>query len=193
MRGVTPYQPAADIAGVDLLTDAGVRIQVKATRLIAPRGHGRSDSYAFELRCTRPNGLHKLTRFKRHFSAQCDFVILWGADEDRFWIVPSALLDGCGSIRMTGIQRWKNADTDAIRADRDDGLSYDQVAKRHGVSISVVWGRVKRGHPKAGRFANAVRQHENRWDLLTGCAKTLAEANEAVSVTQTKDREKPIC
>jgi hypothetical protein len=190
MRNIIPLRPAADIAGCDMVTDAGIRIQVKATRLLPPTGHKRLPHYSFELRCTRPNGLHKLTRFKRQFSAQCDFVVLWGADEDRFWVVPAAILDGCGNVHLSPIQRWKEADTEGIRADRKSGMSYRQISEKHGVSSQIVWDRVNLDRQQAGRVANLVRQHENRWDLLAGCAETLEEANEAVSVTQAKDQEK---
>lgn len=97
-RGFNPHFPAVDI-GADLVIDAGIRIQVKTTHLKTSTQYPNG-VYWF--------GLHKTVIKKRMqvcenrlFSPDCDFVVLWGIEQNKFWVVPAAVLD---SVQVLAIR-----------------------------------------------------------------------------------------
>lgn len=94
-RNIAVAFPACDDSGVDLIALPNVRIQVKSTYLrhnhrVYPQG-----AYWFSFRrAPIVSGNHKIVvRGTRKFSEFCEFVILVGIDQGRFWIVPAAKLD----------------------------------------------------------------------------------------------------
>lgn len=96
LRGWPVAVPCVDDRGVDLVVLPSVRVQVKSAYL---RHHHRvypQGAYWFKFVqgpiVTGGNTIRK--RGPRQFSAECDFVILVGIDQGRFWIVPAPLLDG---------------------------------------------------------------------------------------------------
>jgi hypothetical protein len=116
LRGCNVYFPSVDI-GADLIIDNGARIQVKSTRLVI-RTKRIQSTYIFQLHGYRLKGEGTQKTWKKksnHFSEKCDFVVLYGQTEQRFWIVPAILLDGKSHIvisneipgerkcRMTGL------------------------------------------------------------------------------------------
>jgi hypothetical protein len=82
MRGVHVFFPAVD-DGVDLFTSKGLGIQMKASSL----SHGR---YHFNLRHWT-YGDDKRRQIPRRIHSSVTHVVLWGLDEDVFWIVPREL------------------------------------------------------------------------------------------------------
>lgn len=79
MRGIGCSRPFVDNYGVDLITDGGVRIQVKTSMLTSTLGyykdgkpHKRSPSYSF---C--------LAR-----GSECEFYVIWLPEPDSFYIFP---------------------------------------------------------------------------------------------------------
>jgi hypothetical protein len=92
LRNVSGYLPSIDV-GVDILTNEGVRIQVKAAHLRARKISKGQPSYQFGIGWCQVGNAHKPQRRLRAYSTECDFFVLWGIDEDRFWIVPSKVFD----------------------------------------------------------------------------------------------------
>lgn len=95
-RGVNVAFPAVDDAGVDLIAMPNVRVQVKSAYL---RQHHRvypKGAYWFKfVQGPIVTGNHTIRkRGPRIFSYQCEFIVLVGIDEGRFWIVPARVLDG---------------------------------------------------------------------------------------------------
>jgi hypothetical protein len=106
LRGMNPMFPAMD-DGVDIVISNGIRLQVKTSRLqhrnqFSPGNDGSRGGriavyrtvgrYGFGLR--RGEWLpaqKKYTRVKKGYGQVADFFVLWGIDEDRFWIVPTSI------------------------------------------------------------------------------------------------------
>lgn len=91
LRGHNCLFPTVD-NGYDLMIENGLKLQIKSRYLI-----GRDCKayphwmYSFDLR--RSIWDSKLGRVKgfSSYSQIADFFVLWGIDENRFWIVPSSL------------------------------------------------------------------------------------------------------
>lgn len=106
LRGVNCSIPVVD-TGVDILLHDGRRVQVKATKLAARRSKDKQapslgPAYRFTLSVKQhgnfDQGSWRRTATSRPFvlrsySDEVDFLVLWGVDEDRFWIVPAAVCD----------------------------------------------------------------------------------------------------
>ncbi len=109
LRGYIPLEPSVDF-GVDLMLDNGLRLQVKVAHLTYPDrmpkqkgnfgirggsilGGYRGGAYGFNLR--RGVWDRSSNRWKRNESGTyhgvADFFVLWGIDENRFWIVPTSV------------------------------------------------------------------------------------------------------
>lgn len=183
-RGVRVSLPCADDHGVDLYAGS-VRVQVKSAYFrkdkVYPTG-----AYWFKLThgaiVTGNNTIRK--RGGRQFSAQCDFVVFMGIDEQRFWVVPSALLDRSTLVTlMLGPEgfhkRGEFRETKDLRA---QGFTLDAIAEQLGISQVAVSYRLRGGDAKKPRetMSSRVRALENRWDLITGAVDTLTEANALV-------------
>jgi len=96
LREIPVALPVVDDRGVDIIALPSVRIQVKSAYL---RHHHRvypQGAYWFKfVQGPIVSGNHTIKRRgPRRFSAQCDFVVLVGIDQGRFWIVPAYVLDG---------------------------------------------------------------------------------------------------
>lgn len=94
LRGHVPCFPGVDY-GFDLVMDNGLRLQVKTSSLRTHPGYP-SGAYAFDFRQSfRQHSLKRnSTRYYRDYSKIADFAILWGVDENRFWIVPCCDIKG---------------------------------------------------------------------------------------------------
>ena len=102
LRGYNVYFPSVDI-GADIILDNGIRVQVKATRLVI-RASRTTGSYIFQLHGYRLNSSTEGKRWRkksRHFSRKCDFVVLYGQTEQKFWIVPAMFLDGKSHVMLS--------------------------------------------------------------------------------------------
>ena len=108
LREIPCYVPLVDI-GVDVQLGDGRRLQVKATRLRGVRNRGQNPTapslgpaYRFSMSrqftCNYNQGSWRRNTTSRPFilrkySDETDFVVLWGVDEDRFWVVPASIFD----------------------------------------------------------------------------------------------------
>jgi hypothetical protein len=105
LRGVNVYLPLCD-SGVDMMTEEGCRIQVKCGRIrTSPSMLKSYPEGVFTFHFPRKKYLATAKgqvreRINRKFSDYCDVVVLWGADQNRFWIIPSDLLDGMQCIAI---------------------------------------------------------------------------------------------
>lgn len=104
LRRIPCYIPAVDV-GVDIALDDGTRLQVKSSKLRSVRSGGRNPNspslgpaYRFSL-SMKLHGNFDQGSWRRHassrpytlrkYSEEVNFLVLWGIDEDRFWIVPA--------------------------------------------------------------------------------------------------------
>jgi len=87
--GHTPFMPSVDF-GVDVMLDNGLKIQVKSGRCRNHPGYSNG-VYAFDIRrgWTRVKGEIVAHPKDRDYRDSCDFVIFFGVDERRFFIIPS--------------------------------------------------------------------------------------------------------
>ena len=180
-RGMSVSLPCVDDHGVDLYAGS-VRIQVKSAYYRKDK-HYPTGAYWFKLThgsiVTGANTIRK--RGARQFSAECDFVVFMGIDEQRFWIVPAAMLDRKSLVTlMLGPEGfYKRGDYEETKRLRAEGFSQQAIADRLGVTQAAVSYQLLGGEktrPKA-TMSSRVRELENRWDLITGALATLAEAN----------------
>src|SRR6266404_3377997 len=195
-REIVPCIPAVDV-GVDLVTSTGVRLQVKATRLVTKNRYSQP-VYWFNLAWHRTkgrrrrDGTREYSSGPRPFAKECDFVILWGYDQDRFWIVPSEILDKRSTVVIGGAPRWKEVDIEGLRKARERGLSYKQIGDIFHLDENLVWMRLtSHASPKQdhGKLAKEVNACENRWDLISAFGQTqkevvlVASVDEAIAAT----------
>lgn len=92
LREHTPLFPGADL-GYDLQMENGLRLQVKTANLRIVNGvNYPCGAYCFALR--RGAWLTNEKRYTRSslrgYSDVADFFVLWGIDENRFFIVPTS-------------------------------------------------------------------------------------------------------
>ncbi len=90
LLGHVPMFPFVDV-GFDIMLENGLRLQVKAAHLkISSRGV-QSPGYNFNLRRAAWDGFSGRSRQngKKKYSEVADFFVLWGIDENRFFILPT--------------------------------------------------------------------------------------------------------
>lgn len=184
-RAVPVSLPCVDDRGVDVYAGP-VRIQVKAAHLRYNSAYPQG-AYWFKLIhgpvVTGNNNIRH--RGPRQFSNQCDFVVLMGIDEQRFWVVPAHVLDSVTVVSLAlGPQGfYKRSEFAEAKSLRDQGLTQQEIADRLGISQVAVSYQLRGGRktlPKKTK-SGLVREHEGRWELITDALATLREANHIVS------------
>lgn len=194
-RGMRVSLPCVDDHGVDLYAGP-VRIQVKSAFYRKDKTYP-TGAYWFKLThgsiVTGNNTIRKSGG--RQFSAECDFVVFMGIDEQRFWIVPSAMLDRSTLVTlMLGPEGFhKRGEYEETKRLRAEGFSQQAIADRLGITQAAVSYQLLGGKmtkPKA-TMSSRVRELENSWDLITGAWATLQEANTIAETPReaTVDRE----
>lgn len=171
LRGHSPYKPAVDDHGVDLMLSTGIRIQVKTATLKTKKttlenkgGRKTYETVAYHLRLGASQvGIgHKYAPRKKLYSTECDYFVIWGVDENRFWIVPSFVMDNRHCL-VLGIKAAPTQQQVMELAGQGKGLQ--EIAKALGVCEVTVWKR-KKGDIRNGSFVRAVRQCEDMWEFL---------------------------
>lgn len=166
LRGHSPYVPTVDDHGVDLMLATGTRIQVKTSSLNhIDNSSGKRIRYQFRLNAAQymAGGIKKFkTRPKCH-SKECEFLILHGVDENRFWIVPAFMADGKSVVELGSRPRVTQAEVMALLDDKGRGVL--RAAKILGVNRRTIYDR-KCADIKTGHFSKAIHLLENRWDLI---------------------------
>lgn len=183
LRGLNVYFPAIDI-GVDLLVEGCVRVQVKSAHISTHHRYDKSGRpvYGFRLTQTHFLGSRGVRSSARDFSKDCDFVVLWGIEQNRFWIVPAALLNDRFSIVLGQEDRWVQSDVDAIRQMHAEGKTSEEIGQKLGMSTMTVWRRTQGMYVDSPNpLIHRIKNCEGRWDLIESCLDTLTEATQQVA------------
>lgn len=175
LRGTNPHFPGVD-HGYDLVTDRGCRIQVKAASLRKNSAYP-DGAYWFKFwQATILSGMSNVReRGAKDYSECSDVVVLWGIDEDRFWLLPSSVLakTQCLTVGPKGFyQRDEFAEAKKLRA---EGLSQQEIGDRLGISQAAVSYQLRGGRktlPTETMSAKA-RANENRWEIITDFVSTV--------------------
>ena len=192
LRGIMPNFPGRDF-GYDLMIEGGVRVQVKSAKMRRDKNYPLG-AYWFRFRKSTGMG-HGITRSVggRKFSEECDFVVLWGIETNRFWIVPAEKLDGvqCLVLGQLGPTQAP-VDFNKINDLRWEGNNIHEIAKELDVHIETVrnYFNRKTGVKNNERMSKHVRQYENRWDLLD--VNAVAEELLSEEVSEETSVEKPL-
>jgi hypothetical protein len=95
MNNVIPLFPGVDL-GYDLFLENGLRLQVRSAMLTQTQNENRLYPYlTYIFKLTRDNWYSEERRKKEQhvvtkpFSQVADYFVLWGADENRFFIIPT--------------------------------------------------------------------------------------------------------
>jgi hypothetical protein len=103
---------------------------------------------------------------KRDWTGIVDFLIFWGINEDRYFIVPASEASYNFWIRPKALTRTC-VDVDAMRMLREKGMTNAEVAAQLGVTDMTVIRNLKKpsryNSPKGNRH---LASYEDRWDLL---------------------------
>lgn len=166
MRGHVPCFPGVDY-GFDIVLDNGLRLQVKSSRLKYHPAYP-DGAYAFSFRqsymALSKNRIRD--RSNRDYSKVSDFFVLWGVDENRFWVIPCS--HGKRSIwfgRAVHSTPW--LDVDKMREMRDAGMTQEQIAQALGTNQAVVSRNLRKTAHLYDEFSQRrLKMFENRWDLL---------------------------
>jgi len=103
LRGHNPAKSYVD-NGIDLILENGTKIQVKTTSKILNNkkvGVGAAAEYRFYL----GKGNKKA---KVKFSEYVDFLIFWAVKENKFWIIPSKILDMKIALTIGGLRKHRD-------------------------------------------------------------------------------------
>ena len=167
LRDVQVSQPVVDI-GFDLITAHGVRIQVKASRISTRQYKDGAYYFSPTRRYYKEEGkrLHKDDRVP---SDEYDFAIFWGIEQNRFWIVPSALLGNKGCITLGPKPAMVEIDMEEVRRRREAGESHEKIAASMGINTTTLWNLDKGVTKSCDRHleSKAIRDCEGRWDYIT--------------------------
>ena len=168
------------------MLSTGIRIQVKTATLTTKKTKlklktstrsTRKRRTTLRLSCAQEGNKHKHIRCKKLYSEECDYFIIFGVDEGRFWIVPS--FDDDRHCLMG------NKDVDTATGKwtlRSKVASLSEIAKTLGVCEVTVWKR-KRGDIRNGSFVRAVRMCEDKWEFLN------APPSHVISAERNRDLE----
>lgn len=188
LRGLIPHFPGVDF-GYDVMVDGGIRIQVKAARKQPKRQGWGAKVYWFKMwKPAYASGNNKIHRGRpRDYSSDCDFVVFWGIDENRFWIVPATLISKTCSIVLGPEGFYKRSEFPETRALAVTGMTPKQIAERLGITVQGVMYQLRGGRLRKpnSTIVAQVRELEGRWDLITGALATLREASDIVAEPQT--------
>lgn len=186
LRGIPPSFPGVDY-GYDLILEHGVRIQVKAARLRSHK-HYPQGVYLFHLMKSIRLG-PKRTIIKdstRKYSDDCEFVVLCGLDENRFWVTPAADLDHATFLSLGPASRAKpfraDIDVELVRFLKDQGWTVKQIAEHYDIDSTAIRLRLNGaiGSIAKYRLSDRVRECEDRWELIDGYLKTFEPSENSV-------------
>lgn len=168
LRGHCPSIPEVD-NGVDMILENGLNLQVKTSHL----GHTSKPHPSYKLGYYRFNLLEtgykaKYQNVVRDWTVHCDYLVLWGIDEDRFWVLPATKDRGMVIVPAKKEDRAAVIDIVAAKDMHARGMTIFAISKELGVS----WPTVKehltgsRKGTRADTMTRKILQYENRWDLL---------------------------
>ena len=155
LRGLVPFWPDVD-RGCDVATEAGCRLQIKCAHLLQ---HPYGPRYHFPLPKTRG----------KPFSAICDFVVLWGIEQNRFWIVSASIVD-----QITGVDLGFDSKLPRFVGNVSDmremlklGYTRYQVAKHYGIQRTSLQQFLDSGKDTIDEtVVSQIRACEGRWEQI---------------------------
>lgn len=161
LRGEKILWPSVDV-GYDLMTREGCRIQVKTSHLYAAKETPR---YFFPLKDKR-----------NLFSAVCDYVVFYGIEQNKFWIVPASLVDSCTGVEL-GYEPSLRRFTGSIKDMREMislGFSRGKVAKHYGIARTSLQQFLDSGKDFVDEtVVSKMRACEGRWEYILDFARPL--------------------
>jgi hypothetical protein len=165
LHGIIPCFPAVDV-GADLYTEMGTRIQVKC----AHRRYGNSYHFCLVHGPSSNNRPYE-ERLCDSVHRDSDFYVLWGIDDNRYWIAPSAMFEGrTAAVMPPRDAAYLRVDELAVMADYHSGMKQADIARKHGLSkhvvCDVVNGNRSSGFDERIRFTKELLGYEGRWDLI---------------------------
>lgn len=159
--------------GYDLEVEGGVRIQVKSAHLSFNRPY-KYGAYMFRLR----QSVYGRYDRKPVFSDKNHFVVLWGIEENRFWIVPAHLLDGKGGVGVGPKVSYVSVNIEDARTMIESGSPIEDVAAKYECSVATIKRRLKGLYTKTSRgFCIELRSFEDKWNQIPDFLNTLREAD----------------
>jgi hypothetical protein len=169
LRGMNVYWPAND-TGCDLKADNNCRVQVRTAHLYHRKEYG--PIYFFPLPRNRrmPNS-DKTTKLvaRKKFAEVCDFVVFFGIEQNRFWIVPAALCDECTGVELgieSSLRRFAGSVVD-MRQMKDLGYSNYKISRHYGIQQCSVKQFLASGKDFIGiPVATRMRACENKWSSI---------------------------
>jgi len=170
LRDILVLWPSVDM-GFDLETEHHCRIQVKCGHLSNSDGRA-SQHYTFLLKKQKPApmSIYKMRVVpQRPLVEVCDYVVFWGIDQNRFWIVPPYLCDGCTGIRL-GMELTTRprlvAKVSDVREMVGLGYSHSQIANYYGVARSVIQRFLSEDRDWDESVVSQMRVCENSWEKI---------------------------
>ena len=197
LRGLNVYFPAVD-SGVDLLVENGCRVQVKSAHLrctpsilkIYPEG-----VYSFHFPKNRHLAVSSSavrTTPRRSLCDICDVVVLWGIEQNRFWVVPASLFAGRQCIFM-GPSNARDFDRDIPEMLRMQSLGYStyEIADHFGITQGSAWRRLQRVETQKHGDSTActVRNCEGAWQHIVDFGAPAATSEQVSSPTDVPMRQ----
>lgn len=194
LRGFNPKFPAVD-CGADLEIEGGIRIQVKAAHL-RTQGYAAYPQGAYWFKLARgpvAHGNHGVRpRSPRIFSRDCEFVVFWGIEQHRFWIVPAPILDGRHLVVLGPDTWWVDVDVNQIKEMSNSGMTQTDIAKSLGTTRATVDRRLRGmyAQPSEARaLTHKVRDCEGKWDLIESAVDIMTEARQTTLTETTAEKE----
>jgi hypothetical protein len=171
LRGINVSFPAVD-EGADLIAESGIRIQVKTTGLVYRSG-ANFDNGAYWFHFTRSTRALETARLRgnkvsltQKFSDRSDVVVLWGVDQNRFWIVPAIELDNWHMVAIGAATVYKKyVDPEVVKGLREGSLKHQDVADALGISRATVSRKMNSLNTTRVKAA-LVASYEDCWDVI---------------------------
>jgi hypothetical protein len=168
LRDMAILWPAVDM-GCDLMAENGCRIQVKCAHFY---NHPDGARYHFPLPKTRrlPN-TDKTTKLvtRKTFAEICDYVVFWGIEQNRFWVVPAAVADSCTGVDL-GIESSQRRFVGSVADMREMkalGYSNYKISKHYGIQQCSVKQFLDSGKDIIDETTvSRMRACEGRWDFI---------------------------
>lgn len=189
LREIPVSFPEVD-TGVDIIAGNGIRVQVKSSHSRVERTNG----YMFTMSARTPKNGHKQYRLKhREYHSFVDFMILWGIEDNRFWVIPAHALVPYRTTQTlvlgsTGYHRF--IDYDRVNDLLCSGLTQAQVARDMNVSqmaiSQIVRGKTTDRHKCAGLILD---KYEGAWHEIEAAVRLAEEIDSIESMLSPNEIE----
>jgi hypothetical protein len=171
LRDIVPLWPSVD-RGCDLMTEQFCRLQVKSAHLYH---HKNGPRYFFPLPKTRrvPNSDTTVKLItKKLFVDICDFVIFWGIEQNRFWIVPSRLCDEVVGVEL-GLENNYKRYSGSLKEMDSLGYSIYKIAKHYDMQRTSVQQFLESDKEFIDETTvSQMRTYEGRWEQIINFSRS---------------------